>query len=146
MSIHKAERRKQNRGFLGIIIHCSDETGKSDVVHAWKDAHAAVDSVQSLECADAKSAEMQVDGERMQETEDVYARALHKKRVCHERGLEIGSGTCVRTWECTTKLVALCRHVLDVHGRTKNSAGSDSVVLFHGRSRSHVRSGSRVRG
>ena len=57
-----------------------------------------------LDCADSKSAFLQGDGKEMQETEDVYARAVDEI-ACRIRCEIVES--CVRTGKCTQELVAV---------------------------------------
>ena len=83
-----------------------------------------------LICADAKAAFLQCDGQELQDSEPNYARAHDDVARALEVASRFSSGNCesgVRTWERTTKLVALGQPNPDVSERTKDTNRSDHL-------------------
>ena len=78
--------------------------GKMLTLHCTAFNHA------ELECAIAKSAFLQGDGQEMQDPQPTYARALDEIKSAMKVPLGSAVGICdgyVGTWERTTKLMAL---------------------------------------
>ena len=98
-------KRQESEGQIVVLGYQHPEVA---VLKVASPTLSRLGKIAELECADAKCAFLQSDGEETQETEDVCARAL-EEIVCAmnvSMGCEIVE-SCVRTWKCTTELVAV---------------------------------------